>query len=149
MPPAFVNTNGNPDIGISYNDSFTLSCDATGKETVSITWKKNGQDISSEDFHDPVTIDIDIDNHFGLTQGRQSTLTRKNFREHYRCDNIEHYNGEYTCIAQNKDPSENTRSITSEPYVISTKCKYVRIIIITCNMLYQCYLLFNLMIMYI
>ena len=108
-----------------------MSCDATGKEIVSITWTKNGQDISSEDFHGPVTIDIDIENHYGLIQGRQSTITCKIFRDHYRCDNIEHYNGEFSCVAQNKDPSGNDRSITFDPYIISIQCKYSLLVFIS------------------
>ena len=119
----FINGDGNPEIVVLYNELFNISCDATGKESVTMSWKKDGGSISAEDFEKPETIEIEITGPYDLSAGIHSLLKRKANEIEYTCGNVDHYSGQYTCESKNRDPSGQERSATSQPYVVKTHCE--------------------------
>ena len=114
VPPKVLVTNeGHINVNPRYPDPFTMSCEAGGKPDVSIVWKKDGEVIDDSFFHPPDSTQVDISDYYGLIIGVRSTISW-NPTPVPCCDNIQLYDGSYTCFANNNGLDGNRESPSLE-----------------------------------
>lgn len=104
------------------NPDFKLSCTASATRDVTFEWIKGQTHAASESFTSN-SIDISGSFSFDLNKAIHNTMTwNVRSEEYYKCNTVDFYSDNYTCIAKAEAASSQTTDTSGNIEVI-VQCK--------------------------
>ena len=108
------------------DENFRLSCTISGSNIAQYTWEKDGHPLDKQFFeYLPLEIIHGIGSSnfmYGQTKAMKSTIKRNIDGYQFSCDNIEFFNGNYTCHPQGSMAGHATRAV-SQAIIVTTHYK--------------------------
>ena len=124
--PRSVNIQRSP----AFDDTdFNMTCTVSGNGDTRVQWQKNRESVDTGDLT-VTTVPVTGQYMYGQTEAKTSTLVwQVTKREKYfTCDNITHFDGNYTCAVSTQTAGATTRD-ESKAFIVNVQCKYVMQII--------------------
>ncbi len=105
------------------DEYFELSCTISGSNIAQYTWKKDGQALDKQ-FFDYLPLEKVGNSSFlyGQRQAQRSVIKRKIQGYHFTCENVEYFNGDYSCHPQGSMAGQPTTAV-SQPITVTTQYK--------------------------
>ena len=105
------------------NTSFSISCEAYGRDLPSLTLERDGTEVNQSDF---IAYEYTVDEawKYGLDSGYGLRMQWAMDSASATCEIVTRYDSDnYQCVATNLDPDGNSRSNSSSSITVTTRCE--------------------------
>ena len=104
------------------DEDFELTCIISGSNIGQYTWEKDGLPLKKQFYEYLSFKSMDYNSTYGQTKAQKSVLRKKIGEYELTCENVEYFNGNYTCHSQGSMAGQPTTAV-SQPITVTTQYK--------------------------